>query len=138
MEDVEWWRWCLKEGMAGEGERLAAPFFRFVKQTHRRTWFSDASFEALGGLCLEMGVYSRYNLSEGEVKRTIRSRKGGDRNRLSINVLELMGMVMTAYVMIVIRRDRPAKEGESVLMRGGSSSAVQWVINCGERRDREG
>ena len=107
MEDVEWWRWCLKEGMAGEGEKLAAAFFRFVKQTHRRTWFSDASFEAVGGLCLEMGVYSRYNLSEGEVKRTIRSRKGGDRNRLSINVLELMGMVMTAYVMIVIRRDRP-------------------------------
>ena len=28
MEDVGWWRLCLKEGMAGEGERLAAPFFR--------------------------------------------------------------------------------------------------------------
>ena len=138
MKDVEWWRWCLKEGMAGEGERLAAPFFRFVKRTHRRTWFSDASFEAVGGLCLEAGVYWTYNLSEGEVKRTIRSRKGGGRNRLYINVLELMGMVMTAYVMIVIRRDRPAKEGESVVMRGDSSSAVQWVINCGERRDREG
>ena len=30
MEDVGRWRWCLKEGMAGEGERLAALFFRFV------------------------------------------------------------------------------------------------------------
>ena len=62
------------------------------------------------------------------MKRTIRSRKGGDRNRLSVNILELMGMVMTAYAMIVIRKDRPTKEGESVLLRGDSSSAVQWVI----------
>ena len=64
------------------------------------------------------------------MKRTITSRKGGDRKQLSINVLELMGTVMTAYVIIVNSKDRPAKEGESVLMRGDSSSAVQWVINC--------
>ena len=57
MEDVERWRRCLKGGMAGEGGRLAALFFRFVKQTHKRTWFPDASFEAVGGLCLETGVY---------------------------------------------------------------------------------
>ena len=49
-------------------------------------------------------------------------------------------MVMTAYVMMVIRKDRPAKDGESVLMRG-DSSAVPWVINCGGAREstnREG
>ena len=35
MEAVEWWRWCLKDGMAVKGERLAAPFFTaVVKQTH--------------------------------------------------------------------------------------------------------
>ena len=50
---------------------------------------------------------------------------------MSINVLELMEMVMTAYVMIVIRRDIPTKGGESVLKRGHNSSAVQWAINCG-------
>ena len=79
-------------------------------------------------------------MSEGERKSTIRSRKGGDGNRLSINFLELMGMVMTAYVMIVIRRDRLTKEEESVLMRGDSSSTGQWVINCGggEGEERSG
>ena len=53
MAGVEWWRWCLTEGLAGRGEELAAPFFRLVKQPHRRTWFSDASFKAVGGSCLE-------------------------------------------------------------------------------------
>ena len=41
------------------------------------------------------------------------------------NVLVLMGMVRIAYVVIVIRRDKPTKEGESVLMRGD-----KWVTNC--------
>ena len=130
MADVEWWRWCLTEGLAGRGEELAAPFFRFVKQPHKRTWFSDASFEAVGGLCLETGVYWRYNLTGEERARTVRSRRREHVNRLSINVLELLGMVMTAFVMIVIRKDRPGRVGEPVLMRGDSSSAVQWVKNC--------
>ena len=103
--------------MAGEGERFAAPFFRFVKQTHKPTWVSNASFEAVGGMRLETEVYWRYSQSEEEKKRTIKSRKGRDGNRLTINVFELMGIMMTAYAMIVIRRDRPTKEGESVLMR---------------------
>ena len=82
-------------------------------------------------MCLETGVYWRYNLSEGEMKRTIRNRKGEDSNRLSINVLELVGMVVAAYVMIVIRKDRPMEEEESVRMRRDSSSGVQWVITAG-------
>ena len=86
---------------------------------HKRTWFSDASFGAVGVLFLEMGVYWRYSLSEEERKRAIRSRKGGNGNRLSINVLELMRMVMTTYVRIVIRRDRSTKEGDSLLVVGG-------------------
>ena len=123
-------RWCLTEGLVGRGEELAAPFFRFLKQPHKRTGFSDASVEAVGGLCLETGVYWRHNLTEEERARTIRSRRGKHVNRLSINVLELLGMVMTAFVIIVIRRDRPGRVGETVLMRGNSSSAAQWVNNC--------
>ena len=45
---------------------------------------------------------------------------------LPINMLELVGMVWTAYVMIVIKKDiRRREEGEAVLMRGDNSSAVQ-------------
>ena len=39
-------------------------------------------------------------------------------------------MVVTAYVMVVMRGDRPDREGATVMMRGDNSSAVQWVINC--------
>ena len=73
---------------------------------------------------------------EEEVKKTIRRWKGGDRKQFSINVLELMGTVMTAYVMIVSSKDRLAQERESVLMRWDSSSVMQCVINCEGGRER--
>ena len=49
---------------------------------------------------------------------------------LSINVLELFGMVWTSCVMIAIRQDLPSRDGEAMLMRGDNSSAVEWVLNC--------
>ena len=60
------------------------------------------------------------------MKSTIRSGKGGAGNRLSINVLEMTGMAMTAYVMTVIRKDRPAKEN-----RVGDDEGRQFV-GCAE------
>ena len=53
-------------------------------------------------------------------------------HRLTINVLALLGMAMVAFVMIVIRKDRPGRVGEPALMRGDRSPAVQWVKNCKE------
>ena len=70
MQDVECWRWRLKEGMTGEGERLEAPFFSSVKQTHKMTWFSDASFETVGGVFPGEGCVLEIQLVRGEVKKT--------------------------------------------------------------------
>ena len=50
-----------------------------------------ASFEAVGWLCLETGAYWRHNLTEEERARTVRRRRGEHVNRLSVNVLELLG-----------------------------------------------
>ena len=74
-------------------------------------------------------MYWRYQLTKEVQLRTIRSKRGKG-NRLSINILELMAMVMTAYVVVAMRGDKPDREGATVLMLGDNSSAVQWVINC--------
>ena len=65
----------MTEGLGGRGEKLAAPFFRSLKQPHERAWFPDASFEAVGGLWQETGVYWMYHLTEEERARTVRSRR---------------------------------------------------------------
>ena len=38
LADVEWLRWCLVAGLVGREESVA-PFFWFVKQPRRGTWF---------------------------------------------------------------------------------------------------
>ena len=35
---------CSRRPSRKEGERMAAPFYRFVKQAPGRKWFSDASY----------------------------------------------------------------------------------------------
>ena len=63
-----------------EGEKMEAPFYRFVKQAPEKKWFSDASYGAIGGLCLETGVYWRYHLALEVQLTTVRSKRGkGDR-----------------------------------------------------------
>ena len=39
MADVEWWRWCMTEDLAGRGEEFAAQFVQLVKHLHRRPGF---------------------------------------------------------------------------------------------------
>ena len=135
-----WWRWFLETGGGNGGERITAPSFSFVKQRPSRTWFSDASLSAIGGLCMETGVYWRFDLPEEVQKRTI---KGGRAvaDLISINLLEVMAMVMTAFVMVDMRGERPGRKGEAVLMRADNEAAVTWVKRCrggGKKQARVG
>ena len=61
------------------------------------------------------------------------------RDDLSMNVFELLGMVMTAWALTVHAGARPEYPGQSVLMRGDNMSAVHWVNKCrGAREPRSG
>ena len=130
MADVRWWGWFLGRGRGYGGERITAPFFRFVKQRPSRTWLSNASLAAIGGLFMEMGVCWRFDLPEEMQKRTV---EGGRAvaDLICIKLLEVMAMVMTAYVIITMKRERPRRRGEAVLTRADNGAAVTWVRRRG-------
>ena len=88
-----------------------------------------------GGFCMDKQVFWRYRLTQDQKARTVRSWKRDSCARLSINVLELLGNVMNAYVMTVVRGDGPERERKSVLMRGDNISAVNWVQQCHRGKD---
>lgn len=67
--------------------------------------------KAIGGLCMETWVYW---------DRMIRFRKGGGRDHIGIDSLELMAMVMTAYVMVKMKGDIPKKKGAAGMTRAGN------------------
>ena len=81
-------------------------------------------------------MYWRYDLNPHltELLRNQIVTKGVD--AITINLLELGSMVMTAYVTQVILQDRPKPPGDPVLLRGDNVAAVSWIIRCGGSRNR--
>ena len=107
-----------------------------MKRPAVRPYLSDASFEAMDGYCVERRVYWRYDLPQdftGELKRKATLL---ETCTVTINLLEVLEMVVTAWVMLELGGDRSAFDGDPVLMRGGNVAAVSWVSPCGGERDK--
>ena len=129
--DLEFWRWFAAEGLDARQGTLSAPMYRLLERPARRTLFSDAFKTAVGGFCLETGVYWRYELNDRERSRFCGSSGSvGCEDDLSINVLELLGMVVSAWVLVVLCAERPSAKGDCVLLRGDNEAAVRWVRRC--------
>ena len=134
--DIAFWKWAIDQRLINQGESLSAPFYAHVLRRPVRHYFSDASFDAIGGYCPELRIFWRYTLDpqlSSEMKRKAQARESC---AITINLLELCGMVITAFVVQLLLGDRPTTEGESIMMRGDNMSAVSWVNRCGGSRDR--
>ena len=58
---------------------------------------------------------------------------------ISIKVLELLGTVESAWVLVSSCAERPSATGDCVLLRGDNEAAVQWVRRCrGGKEPRSG
>ena len=126
--DLEFWRWFVDKGVDARGGVLLAPMYHLLERPAQRTMFSDASRTAVAGYCLETGVYWRYDLTAQEQSGfcgSSKSVRGVD--DFSINVLERLGMVMSAFVLVSSCADRPSATGHCALLRGDNEAAVHWV-----------
>ena len=101
-----------------------------------RRYYSDSSFTDIGGFRPELKVYWRYSLAESltlELKKQSATKQAGP---ITINLLESIGMMMSALVTQMTENDRPEYAGDTVLLRGGNVSAVSWLNRCGGARDK--
>ena len=73
--DLEFWRWFAAKRVDALGGVLSAPMYQMLERPAQRTLFSDASKTAVGGYCLETGVYWRYDLTAQEQSRFCGSTK---------------------------------------------------------------
>ena len=134
--DLEFWRWAIQHELVAAGESLSAPCFVQLARPPKRKYLSDASFDAIGGYCTELRTHWRYDLPldfSAELKRKAACR---ETSSVTINLLELVGMVMTAWVMHELVGDRPEMKGDPILMRGDNFAAVSWSNRCGGARDK--
>ena len=86
--DVLFWGWAIDQELRQVGETLNA----------KRHYLSDARFEAVGGYCVERRVYWRYDLPEELTAELKRKAELSESCTVTINLLELLGMVVTAWV----------------------------------------
>ena len=139
-DELEDWRWFVEKGLVARGGSLCSPMFNIVARPPTFSILTDASKRAIGGYCPEGGQYFRYDLSEEEQSRFVGSSKYvvGE-NDISINVLELLGMVVGAWLLIVKQQRAPAGASDRVLLRGDNEASVAWIKRCrGAKEPRSG
>ena len=97
---------------------------------------SDARFEAAGGFCVEKKVFWIHDLPT-ELTAEL-ERKGDLRETctITINLLELLGMVVSACVMLELVGDRSDAAGNPIQMRGDNMAAVSWAPRGGGATDK--
>jgi hypothetical protein len=125
--DLAFWR-ALAHGHEGSRFQWEVPLATLVGHTAVLGWTSDASLDAIGGCCERTGMWWVYHLTEEQRARTNRSKRAADRlSELHINGLELTGMVITTYVMVVRDGYTVPPAGGVVKVRGANQVAVEWV-----------
>ena len=116
--DIAFWKWAIDQQLVRKKKSLCAPIYDYIMRTRARRYYSDASFTALGGFCPELKVYWRYSLAEVltlELKKQSVTKQAGS---ITINLLELIGMMMSAFVMQITENDRPEYAEDRILLRG--------------------
>ena len=58
------------------------------------------------------------------------SKSVADESYISINVLELLGTVVSAWVLVSACDEHPSAMGDCVLLCGDNEAAVEWVRHC--------
>ena len=123
-----------------------------IKREPQLTLLSDASFFAIGGVDPAAHEYWWYGLTAEHKSRLVQTAATKEQRKkqraaerrvlnsglvpININLLELIGMVATAYVFTHGRV--PEYPGDSVRWLGDNQAAVEWLKRCGGITDPRG
>ena len=135
--DVSFRRLLVEGGLGSVAGRLSAPLCRSFMQPPAFTLWSDASGDAMGGYFLGTvpgaDVWWRVEYKAG-IRARLREKVSGW-NDLSINVLELLGMAVTAWIFVTQSHILARYARDTIPMRGDNTSAVHWVSKRREGRE---
>ena len=107
--DLEFSLWFVDKGVDARGGVLPAPNYHLLQRPAQRTLFSEESKSVVGRYCLETGVCWRYDLTAQQQSQSHGSSKSvRGEDDLSINVLERLGIVVSAFVPGSTCADRPS------------------------------
>ena len=135
-DNLYFWNWAIDHELLTVGESLSAPCFTAIKRPAKRYYPSDASFDAIGGFCRKLRICLRNDLPLALSAELYRKAARRETCSVTINLIELVGMVLTAWVMHELVGDHPDSKEDPILMRGDNFAAVTWANQCGGARDK--
>ena len=90
--DLLFWKWAIDHELLLEGEALSAPWYTAIKRHAKRHCLSDASFESVGGFCVEKKVVLSYDLPTELTAELERNANLQETVTITISLLELFGL----------------------------------------------
>jgi hypothetical protein len=139
--DLTWWKRFFTQYAVAHGTycKIMVPMARVMCRDAVATGRleSDASTSVgLGGVRPETGEWWQYLLSDEQLVRSTSTEKvaEGDHTRLDINVLELCGIVVNAFMFTAILKWKPLLPGSLLSLMADNTSAVCWVGKAGGAR----
>ena len=134
---MSFWRLLVTGELGSPAGHLSAPLYRSFSQSPTFTLWLDASGDAMGGYFLGpelgSGAWWRFEFDvdvRARLHATVR-----DWNDLSINVLEPLAIVVTAWNFVTQSDARPSYARDTVLMRRGQHVRRSMGIQV-PRRER--
>lgn len=76
-------------------------------------------------------MWWRHDLSPEELNRSTGTQQCDRKSAISTKLLELLGMLITPWVMVVVAGDRSEHDNDLVYFQGDNTLAVTWVNRCG-------
>ena len=133
--DLERSKWALREPYLVDWVSLYSPFFDHTKWDPELHWLSDATLKCGWRFLRRDRSVVAIQLNHCRKSRSVVRAKCAKHSAISIIVLELLAMVITAYVMVVQKSNHSNVEGARVVMLDDHVSAVTWVNKYGGTRD---
>ena len=81
------WNWAINDVLLLEGEALSAPCYTVLKLPAKRHYLPYASFEAVGGFCVEKKVLWRHDLPRELTTHLKRKADFGETCTITTNLL---------------------------------------------------
>jgi hypothetical protein len=131
--DLDWWRF-LVEHVQHMATPLSCPLWAHVKVPPHLVAASDASRKGLGGCCEpQLGCLGWWWALMLPPDLQLRYNAAGADDAVWVNEVELAGMVINAWVALVVMRQLVG--AACLLLLGDNTSAVAWIAKCGTARN---
>ena len=132
--EIAFWKWAIDQQLVRKGESLCARFYDHIQRAPTRHCY----YLPRRQLYSHWGILPRTKsvlavFAHRRARPGVKQSATKKADPITINVLKLTDMMISAFVMQITKNDRPEYAGDAVLLRGDNVSVVSWLNHVAGR-----